>query len=128
MSNLQRYTLEDFDGYIEIVIEVNTGIMTEEIAHEINGFFYNAETRLRQEKGDIYKAVVRLAAGFAVAMAIREGGWCFGADSEGAAICSKQLRAEEGFGGEADDGNPFGFIGLRIVRADINPEFDLEFK
>lgn len=128
MSNLQRYFLGDFEGNIEIVFEVNTDIMTEEMAHEVNGFFYNSESRLRQQKGDVRKAVVRMAAGFVVDLAIREGGWCFGADSEGAAICSKQLRAEEGFGGEADDGNPFGFIGLRIVRADINPEFDLEFK
>lgn len=128
MSNLQRYTLENFDGDVEIVFEVNTDIMTEEIAHEVNGFFYNSERRLDRQKGDVRKAVVRMAAGFVVDMALREGGWTFGTDSEGAAICSKELRAEEGFGGEADDGNPFGFIGLRIVRADINPEFDLEFK
>ncbi len=128
MSNLQRYTLEDFDGNVEIVFEVNTDIMTEEIAHEVNGFFYNAEARRGRDKGDIRKAVVRLAAGFVVDMALREGGWSFITNSEGAIQASKELRAEEGFGGEADDGNPFGFIGLRIVRADINPEFDLEFK
>lgn len=128
MSNLQRYTLEDFDGNVEIVFEVNTDIMTEEIAHEVNGFFYDGKRRLDRQNGDVRKAVVRLAAGYVVDMALREGGWTFGADSEGAAICSKELRAEEGFGGEADDGNPFGWIGLRIVRADVNPEFDLDFK
>lgn len=128
MSNLQRYFLGDFEGNIEIVFEVNTDIMTEEIAHEVNDFFYDAPYRLRRQNGDIRKTVVRLAAGYVVDMAMREGGWCFGTDSDGAAICSKELRDQEGFGGEADDGNPFGFIGLRIVRADVSPEFDLEFK
>ena len=46
----------------DLVLEVDTSILTEAMAHEINNFLSEASSRLQTCDGDIYRVVARLFA------------------------------------------------------------------
>lgn len=53
-----RYTHDDK----ELVLEVDTAVLSEEMAHEINSFLSEADSRLEACDGDVYRVVGRMFA------------------------------------------------------------------
>lgn len=127
MANLQKFTLGDSWKDWQLTLEVDLDILTEERATEINEFWSGDDDRLRDADGDVIRAVIKLAAERLVFALLRvSGGIVFG--DEQAAIWTKQdLHDEEGWGG-SEEGNPFGWCGIRLVTADVSVDLDLEFK
>ena len=61
MANIKEYTL-DYDNKAEVVVEVDHDILKDELLHEINNFWSDADERLSVCDGNILKAVLRLLA------------------------------------------------------------------
>jgi hypothetical protein len=57
--NTMRYVVR-FGDCDEITLEVDTSVLTEQLATEINTFWSGATDRLQAESGDVVRAVVRL--------------------------------------------------------------------
>ncbi|MNJ30257.1 hypothetical protein D3C77_248530 [compost metagenome] len=126
-TTIKTYTVKDtWKGY-EVTLEVNHSVLTEERAALINEFWTSHEDRVEHLNGDVVKAVIQMFGQNAICLYLNENGASFG-DSEKWLInkCSKDLRAEEGWGGESNDGNDlFGWCGIRIVGADVTmPEYE----
>ncbi|MOA13571.1 hypothetical protein D3C78_1336310 [compost metagenome] len=99
-------------------------ILTDEKAHLINNFWTSAEDRLDTCDGDIRETVIRLFGQSAICHFLYIGGVC---SSTGWVLdrISKDLRGEEGWGGEGDVSGTFGWCGIRVVAADVElPSFN----
>lgn len=123
-TNIKRFRVKDDWKDYEVVLEVDMDILTEEKATLINGFWTSAEDRLDECDGNVRATVVRLFGQNAICTFLQDGGVCTSKGSFLARI-SKDLRAEEGWGGEGDTPGTFGWCGIRVVSADVElPRFD----
>lgn len=132
MSQIERYKVEHtWNDSCEVTLEVDRSILTHERAKLINDFWGDAARRARIAKSEVF-AVIQLFGQRMINMMLAEGGADFG-PSAGVtgAIWSKQLRAEEGWGGENDPAfsTPneilYGWCGIRVISADVEtPSFD----
>lgn len=127
MANLKQFTLSDSWKDWQLTLEVDLDILTEERATMINEFWSGDDRRLDDADGEVIRAVIKLAAERLVFALLRIGGGIvFG--EEQASIWTKQdLHDDEGWGG-SEEGNPFGWCGIRLVTADVSVDLDLEFK
>lgn len=127
MANLKRFTLKDDWKDWDIVLEVDLDQLTIERATEINQFWGGDDDRLAEADGDVVRAVIKHAAKRLVYALLEQGGEVV-RDGEQSQIWTQQdLHNQEGWGG-TDDGNPFGWCGIRLVRADVLVDLDLEFQ
>lgn len=126
-TTIKRYTVKDTWKDYQVTLEVNHRVLTAERAALINEFWTSHEDRIDHLNGDVVKAVIQMFGQNAICLYLNENGASFG-DSDKWLIdrCSKDLRAEEGWGGELDDANDlFGWCGIRIVGADVAmPEYE----
>ncbi|MGK4362065.1 DUF2528 family protein [Ectopseudomonas chengduensis] len=128
MANLQKFTLSDSWKDWSITLEVDLDILTAERATEINEFWSGDDDRLSDADGDVIRAVVKLAAERFVFAFLEIGGAFVEKDGWNAGHWTKRsLHQEEGWGG-SEEGNPFGWCGIRLVHADVQVDLDLEFK
>lgn len=128
MANLKQFTLSDSWKDWQLTLEVDLDILTEERATEINEFWSSAEDRVGDQDGDVIRAVVKLAAERFVFAFLEIGGAFVDEDGWHAGHWTKRdLHEQEGWGG-SEEGNPFGWCGIRLVRADVQVDLDLEFK
>lgn len=58
---IKTYTFRLADLF-EVTFEVNHDLMSDEMFHEVNGFWSGGAERLKDFDGDVYKAVLRLYA------------------------------------------------------------------
>lgn len=59
MSSIKRYSIEaPFADDFEVVVEIDHDLMTEELLHEINNFWSEAEDRLDECNGNVLYAVL----------------------------------------------------------------------
>lgn len=65
MATIKTYTL-DYDDKAEVIVEVDHDILNDELLHEINNFWFDAEHRLAACNGNILKVVLRLLATAAI--------------------------------------------------------------
>lgn len=63
---------DEAENYVEL--QVDTDVLTPELATEINKFWGDAESRLGEENGDVVAVVARLFGGMALRYFLREGG------------------------------------------------------
>lgn len=132
--NIKRYVVKESWKDYEVTLEVNHDILTTERAALINNFWSDPKYRLGQCDGDVVKTVIRLFGLNAICSYLEEGGVSFGsADSWLINKESQDLRAEEGWGGEEQNGEDnglFGWCGIRLLGADVEmPSFsDLELE
>lgn len=130
MPDIKRYKVQHhWNADCEVTLEVDHEILTRERAKEINDFWGDAEYRFRHAKSDVF-AVITLFGQRLIHMMMAEGGSEFGLGHEAADIWSKQLRAEEGWGGEPDPAFSsvseilHGWCGIRVVAANVEiPSF-----
>lgn len=128
MSNVKRYKVKhEWNDEMEVIVEADLDTLTSEKANLINEFWGDSGPRKAQQKGDVQQAVIRLFGAGALSTILAEGGAFFGPLSPAGEVWSKQLRAEEGWGGAdpEDEANPYGWCGLRIIKASVGaPSFD----
>lgn len=108
-----RYQHEDYD----LVLELDTAILTEEMAHEINDFRSESESRLDTCEGDIFRVVGRM---FAL------GAFGYMAEIGGAFITDRDLGREfvRSILDRFSEGWPdIETLGISIVEAYV-PSFD----
>lgn len=111
-SNTTRrihYSINDF----EVELEIDTSILDEATAHEINNFLSSAEDRLETCNGDIYRVVGRMFA---------EGAFGYMAEIGGASINDRETGHE--FVASILDWFHEGWpridaLGISIVSADV---------
>ena len=124
MDNLKLFRLKDSWKDWELTLEVDLGVLTQERATEINEFWGGAVDRLSAARGDVVRAVIKLAARNLAYHLIEQGGGML-RDSEVADNCTKQgLHDQEGWGG-IEESNPFGWCGIRLVRADFKKKIKI---
>ncbi|MDF3931371.1 DUF2528 family protein [Pseudomonas citronellolis] len=126
MAKLEQFTLSDTWKDWEITLEVDREILTKQLATDINDFWTGSEDRLLDADGDVVRAVVRSAARSLIYLMLEDGGAVSSSPFQ-AALWTKQLHDLEGWGGIVE-GAPFGNCGIRLVRADVEVDLDLEFK
>jgi len=123
-TNIKRFLVkEDWKDY-QVTLEVDMEVLTDEKATMINDFWTGSKDRLGECNGDVRATVVRLFGQNAICTFLQDGGVCTNTDWVLNRI-SKELRGEEGWGGEDDDAGLFGWCGIRVVSADVEmPSFD----
>ncbi|GLK62331.1 MULTISPECIES: DUF2528 family protein [Azotobacter] len=124
-GSIKRYVVEDkWGGDYSVTLEVDHGILTEERAQQINGFWSGDDYRLDEESGDVVMAVIRLAGATLIRVMFEQGGAFFGEKDTGTQLAwTDDLHEEEGWGGT--DETIFGWCGIRCVGADVEvPGFD----
>lgn len=125
--DIKRYVVRDTWKEYEVTMEVNHNVLTVERATLINQFWTGHEDRVEHLGGDVVQAVIQMFGQNAICAYLNDNGANFG-DGDNWLInkCSQELRAEEGWGGEAEDASdPFGWCGIRIVGADVSmPEYE----
>lgn len=110
-----RYTHDDK----ELVLEVDTAVLSEEMAHEINSFLSEADNRLQACDGDVYRVVGRMFALGALGYMAEIGGANFNDRTVGRTFVLSVLdRFAEGWP-SADS------LGISIVDAYV-PSFDFD--
>lgn len=117
MANLKDFMVSALDGEWQVVLEVDLDKLTVERAREHNLFWSGADFRVAAEDGDVVKAAVRNFGTRAIREIASDGGDWFG-DGTHSKHYTDQIHEEEGFGG--GDGTPHGWIGIRIVSAEVN--------
>lgn len=126
MANLKRYTLEDAWKDCDVTVEVDHEILTEERAAEINSFWSGDEERLRDEDGDVVRAVIKYAARMWIYDLLEAGG-VYVSDGGQSRYWTEYRHNMEGWGGVVE-GSDFGWCGIRLVKADVEVDLSLEFK
>ncbi|EPO8089469.1 DUF2528 family protein [Pseudomonas aeruginosa] len=127
MANLKTFTLSDTWKEWQVELEADLDILTEERATMINQFWSGDEDRLSEADGDVIRAVIKLAAGRFVFALLNIGGGTVNNLGQAAIWTKQDLHDQEGWGG-SEEGNPFGWCGIRLVSADVEVDLDLEFK
>ena len=130
-TTIKRYTVKDSWKDYSVSLEVDHSILTAERAKMINDFWSNNDHRESDEDGDVVRAVIRFAGSNLMNMMLRHGGTDFTEKTRGpifndspGPIWTKDLHDEEGWGG-SEEGNPFGWCGIRCVEAAVDvPGFD----
>lgn len=117
MSTIKRYTVTHQSGDHEVMLEVDHSILTPGLAREHLEFWSGGDDFADDEDGNEPRALIRLFGANAI-RAMLEANGCDCGDDECAAIYTRELQDEEGWGGS--DGTPFGRVGIRIVRADVD--------
>lgn len=73
----------DWFGDAEVTLRVDSEVLTKDLATEINQFWSSADERLRDEGGDVVRAVVRLFGTAAIRYFMADGGASFGPTPQG---------------------------------------------
>lgn len=131
MTTIKRYTVKDSWKDYSVTLEVDHSILTPERAQMINDFWSNNDNRADAEEGVVERAVIRFAGSNLINIMLRQGGANFTEKTKGpifddnpGPIWTKDLHDEEGWGG-SEEGNPFGWCGIRCVAAEVDtPCFD----
>lgn len=127
MANLKRFTLIDSWKDWQITLEADLDILTEERATMINEFWSGDRSRLSDADGDVVRAAIKLAAERFVYALLESGGDTIHSGDRAAIWTKDDLHNQEGWGG-SEEGNPFGWCGIRLVTADVDVDLALEFK
>ncbi len=83
---------DEFDTNMKCEIRIDTSEITEEVAHEINGFWSGADYRLDMADGDVYVAVAKLAGGTCLRLALSDD-WI----ADAPRLLTRALLNEEGW-------------------------------
>lgn len=82
MSNVKTYkVVAAFFDDAEVSLQVDHDVLTPDLATLINSFWSGSEDRLKAEKGDVVRAVVRLFGSCAIAFFMSDGAQMGGGNS-----------------------------------------------
>ncbi|AZD52227.1 hypothetical protein C4K19_0409 [Pseudomonas chlororaphis subsp. aurantiaca] len=135
-ANIKRYTVKEPWKDYSVTLEVDHSILSPDHAELINNFWGDHKYRVAAEKGDVVRAVIRLAGSTMIRIMLDEGGTSFTEKPSGPVfndnpgpLWTKDLHDQEGWGGTVK-GNPYGWCGIRVIAADIEAlgfdDFELE--
>jgi len=126
-DDIKRYRVSEQFGDQQVTLEVNLDQLTVERATMTNQFLGDSDHRLGEENDDVIRAVIRLFGKWMINIMLAQGGATFTehtkspmGDLNPGPLWTADLHNEEGWGG-TEDGNPFGWCGIRCVAADVNP-------
>ncbi len=126
IANIKRYTVSEQFGDDKVTLEVNHDVLTVERATMMNQFRGDPDWRLEEENGDVVRAVIRMFGQVMINTMLAQGGADFSertrspmGDSNPGPIWTADVHNEEGWGG-TEDGNPFGWCGIRCVAACVS--------
>lgn len=125
-ANIKRFKVKDSWKDYEVLLEVNLDRLTPDRAALINNFWGGSKFRVIQEKGDVVKAVIRLAGQTLINAMLQQGGTDFYEGTKGALLgdnpgpiwTKDDLHNEEGWGGTVEE-DDFGWCGIRVVAAGV---------
>ena len=116
MSSVKTWRVSAYRTGDDVLLRVDHGVLTPELAYRINGFWSAGALRLIEEGGDVVRTVIRLFGAGALQHLLKEGGASFGTDNETAGtICTGSTMDWLGEGWP-----PVGDLGIRIVAASVN--------
>lgn len=120
-ETIKRYTVKHEWHDHTVTLEVDHASLTAENAALYLSFWTGGDDFACDENDDPVRGLVRFFGAVAIREMLARYGVNFGqSDAVGRAIAetwSRQVRDEEGFGGENE--TPFGHIGIRILAADV---------
>jgi hypothetical protein len=111
-ATLRRFNVRYADDN-QVLLEVDTAILTPELATEINSFWGSDKLRLAEQGGDIVQTVVRLFGARAIFSMQADGGADFSEGAEGSSEFWTKRVLELQVEGWPD----FERLGIRIVQA-----------
>ena len=111
------------DARNEVVLAVDPGILTADLASEINGFWSGGQQRLQAEDGDVVRTVARMFGAAFIACAQADGGVNFEGDEAVARFCVQQTLDAQGEGWPGIDQ-----LGIEVQEAHVSScgYFDVE--
>lgn len=111
MSIIKRYKVTSDDH--EVVLQVDTSVLTPEMAGHINTFLGGHALRLADQKGNVVETAVRLFGARAIFHALADGGADFSSGDDGWWLTKHVLEQEV-------EGWPdFENLGIVIVEASV---------
>lgn len=115
--SIKRYKVEHQWHDHNVTLEVDHDTLTPERAELFLRFWTSGADNISDEDGDAVRAAIRSFGATAIREMLSEYGATF-TGAFNANIWSKKIRDIEGHGGEND--TPHGWIGIRIVKADVD--------
>lgn len=119
MSTLKRYQVS-FDDDASVTLEVNTEVLTVDLAHIINSFWSGAEERIVEQGMDVVLAVVRLFGVCAIQSMTHEEAGDFDVHNVNASSYWTDRVIEMQVEGWPDAEG----LGIRIIEANLRPSYD----
>lgn len=110
MSTIKRYQVTSDDH--EVVLQVDTSVLTPEMAGHINTFLGGHALRLAEQKGNVVETAVRLFGARAIFHALAYGGADFSSGDDG--WLTKHVLEQE-----AEGWPDFENLGIVIVEASV---------
>ncbi|WP_273822727.1 DUF2528 family protein [Pseudomonas asplenii] len=122
VPNIKRFLVKDDWKDYQVTLEVNLDRLTVERAEMINGFWTDAEDRKDEESGDVIRTVIRLAGQEVIGEMLENRGAHFTptCNRYPAQSATMKLHSGEGWGGESE-GDDYGWCGIRVIGADVQP-------
>lgn len=118
MSNIKTYTAKaTWFSDAEVTLQVDHDRLTLELAKEINDFWGGNHERLRKERNDVVRAVIRMFAAQTMRLAMDQGGWSFRKSSfESGLEYAKEVIDSfgEGWPNKPEE------LGISVVRVDVD--------
>lgn len=116
MSNVKNYivTASWFDES-GVTLSVDHDVLTPELATLINDFWSDNDSRLRDEDGDVVRAVVRLFGQVAIRFFMADGGLSFGPNADGGRYWTKKVLEAQAEGWPDIDS-----FGILILSAEVS--------
>jgi Protein of unknown function (DUF2528) len=111
-ATLRRFNVRYADDN-QVLLEVDTAILTPELATEINSFWGSDKLRLAEQGGDIVQTVVRLFGARAIFSMQADGGADFSEGAEG----SSEFWTERVLELQVEGWPDLEHLGIRIVQA-----------
>ena len=121
MSKIKSFQITHDDDYHQVILQVDTTVLTPELAHEINSFWGGSKDRLALQCGNVVEAVVRLFGSACFVRLLQDGGAEFASDNKDAqrAITQRVIDLEVEGWPDVDS------LGILIASADVySPEFN----
>ncbi len=118
MSSIKAFKVTaDWFSDASVTLRVDLGILTPELAAEINKFWGDARARLAAEDGDEVRTVARLFGAQAIRYFMSDGGASFGPDPSTAAprYWTQKVIDAQGEGWLSADG-----LGILIIAAEVD--------
>lgn len=107
-EGVKRYSVTDNWTDIEVLLEIDHGVINVEMANAINSFWAGADNRLAAADDDVIKAVIKMAA--------RNFIWALLENQQMLSMAQRYFDGAEGWPG----------AGIKLISFDGLPEFDDE--
>lgn len=117
MNTIKSFQITHDDDFHQVILRVDTAVLTPELAHDINAFWGGADDRLEQQGGDVVEAVVRLFGTQCIQRLLEEGGCEFASDD----VDQQRRITQDVLQAEVEGWPDIDGLGMLIASADVYP-------